>query len=579
MCESPWFSRLFDKSIENLIYIYMYIHMSDMIGQVDSLADSPVDSSVAKIPIFIIVHNQYEFLKRSVESYEKYIKTPIEIIFHNVCSTYFETINYLDEKRNEGYIVYNAVRNHHHTVLDSIKDYISKNPNCEYIVMTDPDIELNEVNGDILEFYIHLLNNLKEKPISIGPMLKIDDLPDEYHHKENVMSRFTTQYWGKPPRNVLFKNNNYRYIPGATDTTFQLFSSKNMPPSFPHGNSIRTYEPYDARHLDWYINPNNLSPCQLYYLNTTTAISHYNNKDWNGQSEHEKHRPKWNRLPMNRINDFFINKYKYVYYYDSYKKEKVYNFGDYITPFIYETLFLKKPILDINGGKNKEEVVVGAGSILESSRTNSIIWGSGFMFGNETISKPKKILSVRGPLTRNRLLKLGINCPESYGDIGLILPYFYYPEVKKKYKLGIIPHYIDKERFNEIYMKNDEDVKIIDVTQPIQIVIKDILECEMTMSSSLHGIIVSHAYNVKCMWIKLTNKIRGGFFKYRDYYGSLNFDNYNEMLPYIYDKQISTDETIKLVNDYPNPILPINTKSIVELCPFINIKKTINIFD
>jgi len=64
-------------------------------------------------------------------------------------------------------------------------------------------------------------------------------------------------------------------------------------------------------------------------------------------------------------------------------------------------------------------------------------------------------------------------------------------------------------------MKNDKDVKIIDVTQPIKIVIKDILECEMTISSSLHGIIVSHTYNVKCMWIKLTNKIGGGFFKYK----------------------------------------------------------------
>ena len=123
-------------------------------------------------------------------------------------------------------------------------------------------------------------------------------------------------------------------------------------------------------------------------------------------------------------------------------------------------------------------------------------------------------------------------------------------------------------------MKNDEDVKIIDVTEPIQIVIKDILECEMTISSSLHGIIVSHAYNVRSMWIKLTNKIGGGFFKYRDYYGSLKIDNYNEMLPYIYNKQISTNETIKLINEYPNPIFPINTKSIVELCPFIELKKT-----
>ena len=235
---------------------------------------------------------------------------------------------------------------------------------------------------------------------------------------------------------------------------------------------------------------------------------------------------------------------------------------------------MEKPILDIKGGAEKKDVVIGAGSILSGAKTNSIIWGTGFMFGTETITKPKKILSVRGPLTRNRLLKIGINCPESYGDIGLILPYFYYPEVKKKYKLGIIPHYIDKEKFNEIYMKNDNDVKIIDVTQPIQIVIKNILECQMTISSSLHGIVVSHAYNVKSMWIKITDKIGGGTFKYRDYYGSHNIHNYNKMLPYIYNKQISTNETIKLINDYPNPIFPINTKSIVELCPFIELTKT-----
>lgn len=518
---------------------------------------------MTKIPIFIIVHNQYEVLKKTVESYEKYIKTPIEIIFHNVCSTYFETINYLKEKENEGYIVYKSNKNDHHTVINSIKDYVSKNPKCEYIVMTDADIELYKVNDDILEFYIYLLNKLQKT--TVGPMLKIDDIPDEYHNKKLAIDGHTAQFWNRPRKTILFENKDYEYIECETDTTFQLFSSKNIPKTFPHSNSIRTLQPYAARHLDWYTNPNNLSPCQLYYLNNTSNISHWNNRNWTG---------KYHNNNINIINNAFINKYKYVFYYDKCKCRNNYNFGDFITPFIYETLFLKKPILDVKAGQEKQDVVVGAGSILSGVKKNAIIWGTGFMFGTESITKPKKILSVRGPLTRNRLLKLGINCPESYGDIGLILPYFYYPEVNKKYKLGIIPHYIDKEKFNEIYMKNDEDVKIIDVTQPIQIVIKEILECEMTISSSLHGIIVSHAYNVKSMWIKLTDKIGGGTFKYRDYYGSLNINKYNEMLPYIYNKQISTNETIKLINDYPNPLFPINTKSIVELCPFIELQKT-----
>jgi pyruvyltransferase len=156
------------------------------------------------------------------------------------------------------------------------------------------------------------------------------------------------------------------------------------------------------------------------------------------------------------------------------------------------------------------------------------------------------------------------------------LPYFYYPEIKKQYKLGIIPHYIDKEKFNKIYINNDENVKIIDVTESIETVIKNILQCEMTISSSLHGIIVSHAYNVKCMWIKITDNIGGGTFKFRDYYGSLKINNYNTLLPYIYDKQISTQEIINLINNYPNPTFPINTKLIIEICPFINIKNKIH---
>jgi len=518
-----------------------------------------------KIPIFLIVHNQYEILKKAVISYEKYIKTPIDIIFHNVASVYFETLEYLKEKEKQGYKVYNTNINNHHTVINSVKDYKRKNPNCKYIIITDPDIELYNVNGDILDLYIYTLNKLNKT--SVGPMLKIDDIPDYYYNKKAAIRGHKTQFWNKKPKKILFQNKQYKYIECNTDTTFQLFSSKKIPSKFPHKNSIRFLSPYSARHLDWYIDANNITPCQLFCNMNSTSISHWNNNKWKG---------KYYNTQIKNIQSKFDIIYKYIYYYNKCKCSNNYNFGDYITPYIYNKLSNKSAILNKNGGKNKKDVVLGAGSILHNARENHIIWGTGFMFGNEKIKKPKKILSVRGPLTRKTIIENGYTCPEKYGDIGLILPYFFYPDVKKKYKIGIIPHYIDVDAFNIIFPNYSSDIKIIDVTEPIEKVITNILKCDMTMSSSLHGIIVSHAYNIKCLWIKITNKIGGGNFKFRDYYGSINIKNYVDILPYILNKKISINKIIKLINKYPNPSFPINTKHIIELCPFIQIKKTIS---
>lgn len=227
------------------------------------------------IPIFIIVHNHLEILKKSVESYEKYIKTPIKIIFFDVASTYLPTLKYLSEKEKQGYTVYHNKINNHHHVLNAIKDYKCKHPELKYYVMTDPDIELYKVDGDILLVYTEILNKLNVT--SVGPMLKIDDLPDFYPLKKYVIEWHTKQFWSKEPKTFDYELKKVKYIDCRTDTTFQLCHYDNIPSSFPHANSIRVYEPYSARHLDWYIDPNNLTPCQLNYRKTTTSISHYNN--------------------------------------------------------------------------------------------------------------------------------------------------------------------------------------------------------------------------------------------------------------------------------------------------------------
>ena len=509
------------------------------------------------IPLFIIVHNQYEVLKRSLASFENCINTPIEIIFHDVNSFYFETLNFLKQKEIDGYKVYRSNVNNHHNVLDSIKDYLSKNKQCEYVIITDPDIELFKVNmgnsNDILNVYIDILN--KTNKTSVGPMLELFDIPDEYLFKNHALELHNIQFWKKPRKKHMYKNTEYSYIECNTDTTFQLLKTSNIPKSFPYSNSIRMLAPYSARHLDWYITPNNLYPSTIFSHFTSSKISHWNAANYANAILTHNNPPK----------------YDHIYYYNACKCRNNYNVGDYITPFIYKKLFNKNPIHSKTGGYDNKPVIFGAGSILQDCNKNSIIWGSGFMFGTENIHEPKKILSVRGPLTRDRLLKLGYDCPAIYGDIGLILPYFYYPEKKKKWKLGIIPHYVDKQIIDKLY-SNKQNIKILDVTKPIDKFIDDLVQCEYTVSSSLHGIIFSHAYNIKTMWIKISDKIAGKGFKYRDYYGSLNID-YTKIQPFSLNKEVSTEKIIKLIKEYNNPDFPINTKHIIEICPFIKINK------
>lgn len=228
-------------------------------------------------PIFIIVHDQLYHLKRSIKSYESLIKSPIRIILHDVKTTYKPTLEFLEEMKSKGYDVFRSEVNHHHTVKDTINKYLNDHPECKYYILTDPDIELDQVNGDIIEFYKHCLETLNCN--SVGPMLRIDDIPDHYPKKKLAISRHKNQFWDKPQETIEFKSNCYKYINCGTDTTFQ-FCKSTFKPSYPYGGVIRTLAPYACRHLDWYINPKSLTDCQRYYIQNTTHISHWAHKSW-----------------------------------------------------------------------------------------------------------------------------------------------------------------------------------------------------------------------------------------------------------------------------------------------------------
>lgn len=60
------------------------------------------------------------------------------------------------------------------------------------------------------------------------------------------------------------------------------------------------------------------------------------------------------------------------------------------------------------------------------------MWGAGVIDdAKELPAHPKKVLAVRGPLSRKYLLDRGIECPAVYGDPALLVPKVYHPSVTK----------------------------------------------------------------------------------------------------------------------------------------------------
>jgi len=194
------------------------------------------------------------------------------------------------------------------------------------------------------------------------------------------------------------------------------------------------------------------------------------------------------------------------------------NFGDLITPYFLQKYSNPKEYsFDLRGLKPN---IISCGSIMRLCKPNTIVYGSGIRDIDQDI-QGGIIQIVRGPLTRKRLNDIGCYCPPEYGDPGLLLPLYYNPCIKKKYRLGIIPHVIHYKLVKSQYV-NDPTVFIVNLnTNNIEAVIDEILSCEKTISSSLHGLIISDAYNIPNKWVKFNDKIMGDDTKFYDYFQSV----------------------------------------------------------
>lgn len=160
--------------------------------------------------------------------------------------------------------------------------------------------------------------------------------------------------------------------------------------------------------------------------------------------------------------------------------------------------------------------------------SQSIIWGSGVSGLERSFVHPEQILSVRGPRTSFFCNRYGVECPEIYGDPALLLPLLYRPSQKNlatHYHLGIIPNIADMEHPVVVALLQNAPtyIKIIDMSRYScwKDIIDTICSCDLILSSSLHGLIVSDVYQIPNSWISLTGKAIVGHLKFLDYFDSV----------------------------------------------------------
>ncbi len=248
------------------------------------------------------------------------------------------------------------------------------------------------------------------------------------------------------------------------------------------------------------------------------------------------------------------------------------NFGDNLATSILTHLY-SGPIqlAETVDDQLTEPMHLITGSILQVAlRPNSIVWGSGFMHDQaKPACTPRQICAVRGTHTRRLFEHAGIPCPQIYGDPGLLLPHLFPAPPAKSIQVGILPHYID---YDQVKLQvSNPDVRVIDLTNPdIKQVAEDIASCKYTISSSLHGLVASHAYNVPSAWVQFSDKVCGKGFKFRDYYSAFDLDVSTSLSLHLIDLN-DVDSIIEKIKQVPQPspakVQEVQT-NLLQSCPF-----------
>jgi len=246
----------------------------------------PVDACRRQpLPVFLISFNRGDMLRQSVNGLRR-LATPVDIVVHDNGSTAQSTLLELEALQREGITVVRAAPidspDDLNRVDDTVQGYFADWEEPARYAVSDCDVDLSSADDDVLEVYDELLNTWRRAEC-IGPMLRIRDIPADYPLFNRVMNRHIEQFWRHAPTFTETSRGAVAVLPAVVDTTFALHRAGEGFRRLKMG--LRVYEPFEARHLDWYLGGEPSAEARGYARSSSPAVSH-----WNNDVENERHR-------------------------------------------------------------------------------------------------------------------------------------------------------------------------------------------------------------------------------------------------------------------------------------------------
>lgn len=199
-------------------------------------------------PIIINNFNRLEWLQQQIEWLHRCGHKNIHVIDN--ASTYPPLLKYY---KSIPATVYLLDRNKGHEAL--WRTHIFQRLGKYFYAYTDPDVlSTDDTPKDFMNYFLDVLHRYPQRD-KIGFGLKTDDIPDHYPKKKEVL------VW---ENGLLAKELEPGLFHSKIDTTFALYRPGTAFQKWE--TTIRCGEPYMLRHMPWYIDMEQLSEEEAYYM-------------------------------------------------------------------------------------------------------------------------------------------------------------------------------------------------------------------------------------------------------------------------------------------------------------------------